>query len=233
MIRTIYKSAFGLSVVALSALASAAPTFRNTGEDLSIGQVDSHWTVEKVQGSTAFFSPGNSYVMNDTVFPVVGAYEHLGYSDSKWISFTTDGYCNSDDIFKFTQRFWIDSGGGGTIIIPDSAGYRLTGKFSSDNASEMYLNGNLITSLPYYEPVQGYSWQATKEFNITSGFVTGWNEVSYLVGSASTMGGNEGPMVEWMALRVEGEFQAVPEPATMAMIGLGFATLVRRKRVKG
>ncbi len=230
MNRTICKGAFGLSAVAFAAMASATPIFWSTGKGLSSGQVDPHWTVEKIQGSTSFISPGNGYVMNDGVFPVVGAYEHVGYTISKWISFTTDGYCNSDDIFKFTQRFWLDPSDTENETNPSGGlNYRLSGKFSSDNASEMYLNDILITGLPYYEPIQGYSWQATKEFNITSGFVAGWNEVSYLVGSASTMGGNEGPMEEWMALRVEGQLSAVPEPATMAILGLGLATAVRRR----
>jgi len=194
-----------------------------------MGMSDPHWIVEKVQGSSQFVNGTASKVMNDTVFPVVGAYENEGFSQSKWISFTTDGYCNSDDIFKFTQRFYLDPGSYGNLGVPDSS-LQLTGQFSSDNASEMYLNGNLVGGLPYYEPIQGYSWQAHQQFDLRSGFVSGWNEISYLVGSASTMGGHEGPVVEWMALRVEGSFEAVPEPATFALIGLGLVGVIKRKK---
>lgn len=232
---TLRKVWFAAGLSALAASASAdLPKFWSTGEGLSSGAADSHWIVEKVQGSTSFAGPGPAYVMDSSSFPVLGAYTNRDYTNSKWVSFSADAYCNNDDIFRFTQRFYIDPGFGGMIVVPDAMRLQFTGLFSSDNASEMRVNGTLLAGLPYYEPVGGYSFEARKRFDASHLLRQGWNEVSYLVGSANTMGANVGPITEWMGLRVEGKIELVPvpEPATIAGIGIGCASLVRRARRK-
>lgn len=226
------KGAILLSGLIASSSAVAAPRFYNTGENLDSGMSDVHWKASKIQGSTYYLGTGSTYVMDKSIFPVVGAYTHTGYTNSSWISFSPDAYCNSDDIFKFSQQFYIDESYW-TAHSPDLPTIRFYGKFSSDNASEMYVNGNLVTGLPFFDPIKGYSWQTKKEFDASSFLRAGWNDVSFLVGSASTMGGNVGPITEWMGLRVEGtlEVNPVPEPASMISLGvLAFGAILRRKK---
>lgn len=216
--------------IAVAASSMATPRFYNTGEGLDTGMLDPHWKASKVQGSTHYLGTGSSYVMDKSIFPVVGAYTHAGYTNSSWISFSPDGYCNSDDIFKFSQRFYIDESYW-TGHSPDQP-FRFYGRFSSDNASEMYVNGNLIAGLPFFDPIKGFSWQTNREFDASAFLRAGWNEVTYLVGSASTMGGNVGPITEWMGLRVEGtlELNPVPEPASVITLGSMALCLLKRRR---
>lgn len=234
------KGAAAVAGCALAAASWAQPKFWDTGEGLAGGMADGHWTATRVEGSTLHFGTTSSYVMDEATFPVVGAYVHNGFSTSKWISFSLDGLCNSDDIFRFDQTFYLDpalfGSGGGTGNTGNNghsdAGATLKGLFSSDNASAMYVNTQLVAELPFYTAAQGYSWQARKAFDASTYLRGGWNTVSFLVGSGDTMGGNTGPNVEWLGLRVEGELttSAVPEPGTWAALGLGAAALARRRR---
>lgn len=229
-----------LVAMAMGGLASAAPKFWDTGEGLSGGMADLHWTAQKVAGSTLHFGTTPTYVMSETSYPVAGAYRHAGFSTSKWVSFSLDGLCNSDDIFRIEQRVYIDpallAGNGGTVPIGSEPGgggsIVFRGAFSSDNASEMYVNGTAVASLAYYSASEGYSWQARREFDAGEHLQGGWNTVTFLVGAGDTMGGNAGPNVEWLGLRVEGEIEvhAVPEPATLAALALGLAAFRRRRR---
>lgn len=226
------KGASLLSALLVTTGAMATPRFYNTGENLETGMLDLHWKASKIQGSTYYVGTGSSYVMDKSIFPVVGAYTHAGYTNSSWISFAADGYCNSDDIFKFSQQFYIDESYW-TGHSPDVPNIRFFGRFSSDNASEMYVNGSLVAGLPFFDPIKGYSWQTNREFEASPFLRPGWNEVSFLVGSASTMGGNVGPITEWMGLRVEGtlEVNPVPEPASIAALGsLAVGFILRRKK---
>lgn len=225
------KGACLLSGLLIATSGLASPRFYNTGEGLDSGSIDSHWKVSKIQGSTHYLGTGSAFVMDKAIFPVVGAYTHAGYTNSSWISFSPDAYCNSDDIFKFSQQFYIDESYW-TGHSPDQSPFRFYGRFSSDNASEMYVNGSLVTGLPFFDPVKGYSWQTNREFDASAYLRAGWNDVTYLVGSASTMGGNVGPITEWMGLRVEGtlELNPVPEPAAMVALGGMTLAMLRRRR---
>lgn len=232
-----------MGMTALVAGASAAPTFWNTGQGLQSFDRDLHWTAEKVQGSSNFQGAQQAWVMDTQSYPVLGQYNRRDYTNSQWISFSRDGYCANNDIFRFTTTFEIPttgsggSGGSGgtgsgnnqTQGGGDAFGYTFKGKFSSDNASEMYVNGQLVSGLPFYGEL-GYSFEAAKAFDASAYLREGINTVSFLVGSADTMGGNAGPVTEWMGLRVEGAIQAVPEPASMAVVATGFAALMRRRK---
>jgi hypothetical protein len=217
-----------------AAVSQAAPRFWNTGEGLVSFDRDSHWVAEKVQGSSVFEGSQSAWVMDTSIYPVNGAYNRTSYSNSQWISFTRDAYCNNDDIFRFTTTFTIDGSQGSGIGLGGGlgdAGYRFTGKFSSDNASELYVNGHLVSSIAYYG-TGGYSFEVAKDFDGTAYLQNGLNTVSVLVGSANTMGANVGPVTEWMGLRVEGTVAPVPEPASLIAVGLGAAWAARRRRAK-
>lgn len=221
----------GAAMLVLGVASSASATvFHNTGRGLADFARDPNWIVERVQGGTPFTGPQAAWVMDTTSYPVIGAYRHQGYSSSKWITIGRDGTCANNDIFRFSTTFTLP--GGSSNDDPPTGpgtGYRFTGKFSSDNASELYVNGQLIAALPHYGPL-GYSFQAIKDFDATNALRGGVNTVSFLVGSADTMGSNQGPMFEWMGLRAEGTLSPVPEPASLATIGIGVAALLRRRK---
>lgn len=226
-------------VAALSAapLAQASPKFWNTGENLNSFDRDAHWVAEKVVGSSIFEGTQQAWVMDKNSYPVMGAYNRHSYTNSSWISFNREAWCSNDDIFRFSTTFTIPNGGGNSSQGGSGAGhgdaptsYRLFGKYSSDNASELYVNGHLVAQLAYYSPSEGYSFEVPRQWDGTEYLQTGLNTVSILVGSANTMGANVGPVQEWMGLRVEGELRAVPEPATLATLGVAIFGLARRKR---
>lgn len=223
------------AALVLSSAAHALPKFWNTGEGLTSGQTDVHWRTERVQGSSSFMA-GDSYVMATNVYPVYGAYTNHVYSNSRWISFSPDAYCNSDDIVRFTQTFTLDSINWGHLGQPDGGDSHnpvlFKGMFSSDNASELYVNDTLVARLDYYNTTDGYSFQARRYFDASHLLRPGENTVSFLVGSANTMGANVGPITEWMGLRVEGELSLnpVPEPASLVAVGIGAIAAVRRRR---
>ncbi len=233
--QTMNRYMVSIAALVLAAVPSAGlaqAKFWSTGEGLGSFARDSHWTCEKVQGSSTFDGIQSAWVMDQSSYPVNGGYNRNSYSQSRWISFTRDAYCNNDDIFRFTTTFTLPNGLGSIGAGGDSfQDYRFTGKFSSDNASEMYVNGQLVEGLPYYGPL-GYSFEAAKSFDATSFLRPGLNTVSYLVGSANTMGANVGPVTEWMGLRVEGQLTAVPEPATLGAIVIGCVGLIKRRRNK-
>ena len=123
-----------------------------------------------------------------------------------WISGPNSFQSNpGNGLYVYHTTFTIGAG-----IDPNSI--RISGFLSADDQVEVALNGNANIVVPF-TPDQGYG--SLYAFSISSGFRSGINELNFLV--QNTHESVEG-------LRVAGlTSAAVPEPASLAMVGLGVA----------
>jgi hypothetical protein len=117
--------------------------------------------------------------------------------------------------YVYTQTFNAGSIGPGSV---------LAGRWASDNAGLMYLNGTLVSTSPYGSNAAGHSYNVWHAFTITSGFVQGLNTLEFRVN-------NFYPGVT--GLRVEFSAASLPEPAeliTMLALLAGAFWLASRRR---
>lgn len=183
-----------------------------SGASLAGGSVDPHYTL----GS------GSAIVVNEG-FPIP---PWLDYSapngDSRWVSINSSGGGGTDASYTYVTTFTVGS----------AAGLTLSGKWSGDNDSDVFLNGNLIGHQNFSDGGLN-SFQHYNSFN-TSLLANGVNTLEFVVhnGYVPAQGGDAGPF----GLRVE-SLSVVPEPTTViagALLLLPFgASTIRslRKRV--
>ncbi len=201
-----------LGVAALSAAIAASATTTapaNTGSVDGFGN-DINWTLSIDGGSSqpVGLAPYGGYYNGA---PFTGA--------SAWIGLL--GVPTST--YTYTTTFNVDAG--------DLAGYGVSGAFSSDNASKLFLNGSDTGIGAAYGnggAVPGDSYLQAFTFSLNSGFVAGLNTMSFVVtnDAGSVSGGWANP--DPNGLRAE--MQAVPEPCSMAVLGLGILGVIRRRR---
>jgi hypothetical protein len=200
-----------LAVLAAPARAGLIADLYSTGVDnngvtLGNGVTDTHYrlTVAPVGAG----SGTTTYVVNPGGFPIPPWFPNdaVGTAGgSMWISGPrTPAVGEPNGRYIYHTTFTIGAG-----IDPNSV--RISGFLTADDKVEVALNGNGNIVVPF-TPDQGYG--SIYSFSINSGFRAGSNELNFLV--QNTHESVEG-------LRVVMTSSAVPEPASLAMMGLGVA----------
>jgi hypothetical protein len=132
---------------------------------------------------------------------------------SGWISSVADGYTSVAPItYTYSTTFSLAGLNASTAS--------LSGVFAADDNASIYLNGIEIAA-------QGGTYGSTTAFSSTTGdFVAGTNTLTFV--TINSGGGPAG-----LDVAVSGTASAVPEPATWAMMLLGFGMIgmaVRSRR---
>jgi hypothetical protein len=201
---------FVIAMVVLGATISQAVslTLHDTGEGLSTGQSDSHWIVEKSDGSWMQAISGVDQNGN-WVMPIAPA---------TWISVIASGGVTSG-LYKYSTTFMIDSG-----CDPTSA--EISGYWWSDfvyNSNAIYLNGVKVSDF------DGAWWpdnnSANAAFSIHSGFISGLNTLSFWI---SNDDGPSGILVQGL----RGSVAPAPDAgSTLILLGsvTGLVGMFRRR----
>jgi hypothetical protein len=142
-------------------VAVAIPGLFPTGVDstdtpLPGGAADTHYTADST-GSAYVLSPGYQWY----TWPEPGTGKWINYIDSP----ATGGTHTFSTSFNLTG------------LDPSTA--QISGVWSGDNQSTMYLNGTVVASL------DGNAYSSLHDFSITSGFVAGINTLSFSVAQDS------------------------------------------------
>ncbi len=205
-------------MVSSSANAATIIGLCNTGNKQNCSQskngngAELHWTLTGGPNPNAFM-PTNihpSWLANDAT--------------SRWIAPTNDGRyspdASRDGLYAYALTFQIPSG-----FNPRSASF--AGRFAVDNlVDSITLNGTTLAA-------NGGWYNRWTGFGATNGFRSGLNTLTFNVRNQAQARGNP------TGLRVEfssSALAAVPEPATWAMMILGFGVVggaMRRRKALG
>jgi hypothetical protein len=222
-----------LAMIMLCVLGATVPALADTvqiygtgvganGALLPAGSVDPHYTITS-SADPSF--PGPAAMVTDSngfPFPI---WMPNG-PNSQWIAPRPDvGNGNAPGNYVYTTTFDLTGFDLSTVV--------LTGQWSTDNSGlSIVING---VELPFTTPEQAFfGWYG---FTISCGFVAGVNTLQFVVNNAGCPNCSVNPT----GLRVEisgtGELlannaplQAVPEPATVLLVGSGLAGLWIRRR---
>ena len=191
-----------LSVVAVlcacTGQAMAVPTFWDTGEGVAIGDPDPHYTL--VSGGTALaITPNPAWV--------------AAPAGSKWIGPAPGTVADPSGLYIYEYSF--------TLTAAEAASFVLKGQWSTDNDSEMWLNGVLATGTGVTLPNLAY--RVLTPFEITAGF----QENNTLRFKVLNDFGPTGLLVSDL-----GAPALIPAPGTLLLggIGTGLIGLLRRRR---
>lgn len=181
------------------------------GNVLAPGSVDPHYDI-MVSADGRFTPPDAAIVQLN--HPAWLANDPAGSPGSSWISIIPGGTTNiAAGDYEFRTQFDL------TGLKPATA--TITARVAVDNTmTDMRLNGDLLS-------ISRGGFNAFQSLvTIDSGFVNGVNTLDFLVNNAGTSPNPGGFRVEIMSA----EADVIPEPATMALLGLGALAMIRRRR---
>lgn len=203
----------------VSALASADVTF-HTGNGMT-GDLDTITTFTAVDGSTALTSTDFANARGGTKATIVDPYggawtAHPATDDqSNWVAQAAD---YNGDVTLYAVSFTSPMASGPAFLHLDYLVDDIVGL----NDSGLYLNGTLLTGTATHTGSTDFSGDVYFESgDVSSLLVSGTNTLYFE--TFNTGGGPTG-------LNASARINAVPEPATTAVLGLGALGLLRRRR---
>lgn len=206
--------------VGVSVLRATPITLYNTGIGLPDGAVDPNWTL--VSSADPSVPGPSTYVVTEGQFPLNGPWVPDS-ATSKWIGPMAD---QSTGVLPGTYTYET------TFTLPSNlSNARITGVWTTDNdGMDIILNGVDLGYITGFTAFQNLN----NPFTITSDFVPGVNTLEFVVDNGHNDGpGGSDPSRNPTGLRVElsGEYNTVPEPVTLGLVGLGLCGmgLLRRR----
>ena len=213
-------TALSLSLASLAASAVPITGLVNTGAGSNAGQQDTNYVFAVTSGSAT--SNGFGYVTANSGFPFTGAWMPND-SASKWLTPSANQGQSYDTTTAAGVYTWTLSF---NLTGDDISTASFAGHWMSDNASSLYLNGNLVGSTPNSNAsFAGWTDMGT----VSSGFVAGINTLTFVVDN------NLAPAQNPTGLRVEftaSNVSPVPEPTSYALMLAGLlavGSVVRRR----
>ena len=214
-------STAALSLLALTASAATIPGMVDTGAGLAAGQQDTNYALTVLSGTAT--SNGFGYVADGAAYPV-GIWMS-DTSTSHWLTPSANAGQSYDPAANGSYAWTLSF---------DLTGYDVstasfTGRWSSDNGSAVYLNGQLIASNTAERAFESWSSLGT----VNSGFLSGVNTLEFVVTNLALASGNPTGLRVELASSVAA-VSAVPEPGSCALMlaGLTSVGFVARRRTK-